>query len=547
MMRKALLWIMMIICSGAIIAAPEPKKQSSKKAKTTKTVKSKKSSTTTKSSKSSSSQTSLSQEKASLQKEIEQANANLKQNQAQAKKQLNQLNLITAEIGDHEKKIKSLDDELSVINAEMELVSDSLAVCEEDFSKVKDRYAKAVRRIQASSSYLDRLTFVFSAPTFKQGYRRIRYLQQFSQWSDRQLAKIRESEERLKAKKAAIEQLASKKQGNLAAQNSTKQSLEHKRQQQQTVVNNLRSEGKALQQVIAEKRKKAQQLDAEINRIIAEQQRKAQEAQKQEEQNRLAAEKRKKEEAVRKAEEARKKEAEAKRLEEELRKKEEAAEARRKEAEQLAQKKQAEKDAAEQARAEKAKREAEEARQKANEAKRLAEEAKRQANEAKQRAEQAKKESEQKPAVSDNVTAAQLAALTGNFENSKGKLPYPVSGKVVAQFGRYTHPDLPHVTLDNGGIDIEAAPGSVAKAVFAGTVSAIYRQDDTNTVVMVRHGNYLTIYVNLTQVFVRNGQQVTAGQQLGKIYSDPDDAHRTILHFEIRNERTRLNPSQWLR
>ena len=64
---------------------------------------------------------------------------------------------------------------------------------------------------------------------------------------------------------------------------------------------------------------------------------------------------------------------------------------------------------------------------------------------------------------------------------------------------------------------------------------------------MIRHGRYISIYANLSSVTVKQGDSVKAGQTIGTVYSDPDDSNRTILHFEIRNERQKLNPSQWVR
>lgn len=148
-------------------------------------------------------------------------------------------------------------------------------------------------------------------------------------------------------------------------------------------------------------------------------------------------------------------------------------------------------------------------------------------------------------------TAASTAAneLSGSFESNKGKLLFPVSGtyKIVRKFGRQPHPTLPHVETDNSGIDIEVKKGAQARAVYAGKVSYIFKQDGFNSIVMVRHGKYITIYAGLASVGVKQGDNVKAGQNLGTIYSDPDDANRTILHFEIRNERQKLNPTLWVR
>jgi murein hydrolase activator len=140
------------------------------------------------------------------------------------------------------------------------------------------------------------------------------------------------------------------------------------------------------------------------------------------------------------------------------------------------------------------------------------------------------------------------AAGGNDFAAAQGKLMFPVTGshRIISHFGRHSHPELRYVQTENSGIDILCEQGAQARAVFAGHISAIFSQDGFNTVVMVRHGEYLTIYVNLTQIFVRTGQAVTAGQALGKIYTDSDDGNRTVLHFEVRKEREKLNPELWL-
>lgn len=139
--------------------------------------------------------------------------------------------------------------------------------------------------------------------------------------------------------------------------------------------------------------------------------------------------------------------------------------------------------------------------------------------------------------------------LSSSFSANKGQLLFPVSGryKIVRQFGRQPHPTQRHVVTDNSGIDIEVPTGTSARAVFDGTVSAIFRQDGFNTIVMLRHGKYLTVYAGLSACNVRQGQHIKAGHLLGSIHSDPADDNRTILHFEVRDERQKLNPILWVK
>ena len=156
--------------------------------------------------------------------------------------------------------------------------------------------------------------------------------------------------------------------------------------------------------------------------------------------------------------------------------------------------------------------------------------------------------SKSRPQAPTSVAAADRA-LTGSFESNKGRLLFPVAGRyrIVRGFGRQKHPELEHVETDNSGIDIEAVGGGKARAVFKGRVSEIFKQPGYGTIIMVRHGNYLTIYANLSQIDVAKGQEIQAGQSLGTIYPDPDEDDRSILHFELRKERTKLNPLLWVK
>lgn len=147
-------------------------------------------------------------------------------------------------------------------------------------------------------------------------------------------------------------------------------------------------------------------------------------------------------------------------------------------------------------------------------------------------------------------TAAEAtSALTGSFAENKGRLLFPVSGKyrITRHFGRHPHPTLPNVETENSGIDIEVASGTAARAVFGGKVSAIFRQEGFNSIIMVRHGKYITIYAGLDNIAVRQGDTVKAGQNLGMITAGSENSGRAVLHFEIRNERQKLNPTQWVR
>lgn len=139
--------------------------------------------------------------------------------------------------------------------------------------------------------------------------------------------------------------------------------------------------------------------------------------------------------------------------------------------------------------------------------------------------------------------------LSGSFLSNRGKLPVPVTGSyaIVSRFGQYSVEGLRFVKLENKGIDIQTTPGSEARAVFDGEVSAVFQfQGNGLFNVLVRHGNYITVYCNLATTMVKKGDKVKINQPLGIIYSDPADNSRTVLHFQLRREREQLNPELWL-
>ena len=136
--------------------------------------------------------------------------------------------------------------------------------------------------------------------------------------------------------------------------------------------------------------------------------------------------------------------------------------------------------------------------------------------------------------------------LSGTFEKNKGSLPIPVTGTyaIVGHYGQYQVNGLRHVRLDNKGIDIKTRKGAMARAVFDGEVSAIFQLNGLNNV-LVRHGSYITVYCNLSSVIVRKGSLLKTRDVIGEINTDADG--NTILHFQLRKEKVKLNPELWIR
>jgi len=137
--------------------------------------------------------------------------------------------------------------------------------------------------------------------------------------------------------------------------------------------------------------------------------------------------------------------------------------------------------------------------------------------------------------------------LSGDFSNNKSKLPWPVArGVITDHFGEHPHPVLKYVVVRNSGIDITTQANSSARAVFKGEVSKVVAIPGGNMAVIIRHGNYLTVYSNLSEVFVKAGQKVNTKEDIGRIFTDNDEGNKTVLKFQIWHESTKLNPEAWI-
>jgi len=136
--------------------------------------------------------------------------------------------------------------------------------------------------------------------------------------------------------------------------------------------------------------------------------------------------------------------------------------------------------------------------------------------------------------------------ISDNFQGNKGKLPWPTErGVVTSRFGKHQHAVLKQVTVQNDGIDISTVQGAEARALFDGVVSKVVAILGANYTVIIRHGNFLTVYQNLVNVRVKPGDEIRVKQILGTIFTE-EDTNSTLLHIEIWKELNKQNPEDWL-
>jgi len=137
-------------------------------------------------------------------------------------------------------------------------------------------------------------------------------------------------------------------------------------------------------------------------------------------------------------------------------------------------------------------------------------------------------------------------ALAADFNNNKGKLPWPVqSGVVTMRFGKQPHPVVRSVMVNNNGVRIDTDKGGKARAVFNGTVSEVQAVKGANQAVMVRHGDYITIYNNLEEVYVKRGDKVTTAQEIGEVATSRTTG-KTTLHFLLYRNDQKMDPADWI-
>lgn len=497
------------------------KKAPAKKTTTKKKTTSRKKATAKKDTYSNASIRGLQKQRSQIQQKIKQQEKALRANQADVKKRLQNLMVINTEIGERQKNINNIQKDITHIESNMDILRAQLETLEKQLAERKARYIKSMSFVTRQHTFQDRLMFILSAHDFSQMYRRMRFVREYAAYQRVQGEAVKAKQAQVDEKHRQLVTVRGHKSNLLAKGEQERKVLEGRQTEQQNVVASLQKQQKTIQQVIAQQRKKDEQLNAEIDRQIA-----------------IEVEKARK----RAAEEARKKaqaEAARKRAVELARKKAQAEAEARENARRIAEAKAREqrlKEAAEQAsakqraRAEQAAREAE--------ADRVAAERKAEAD-----ARRNKKEIE---SVREDVQEMSLMTsvdrkLSGSFEANRGRLPMPITGayRVVSHFGQYNVEGLKGVKLDNKGINILGQPGARARSIYDGEVSAVFGFSGS-MVVMVRHGSYISVYCNLSSVSVSRGQKVSTRQALGTVGRD------NILQFQLRHNMSKLNPESWI-
>ena len=467
---------------------------------------------------------SLKNEQQRVRKQIEEQQRKLQANERDVKKRLQNLLIINNEIADKRKSIDTIRHDINRLDGDIHTLEAHMDYLEKELAERKQRFVKSMRYMHRNRNMQSQLMFIFSAKNLSQMYRRMRFVREYAKYQQSQAEAVKSM--KAQVSEAYDELTDTKKQKNdlLVRDEQERRSLEGKQVEQQKMVSSLKKQQKTIQGIIEKQKKRDAELNAQIDKLIA--------------QEIARAKARAEAEAKRKAAEA-----EAKRKAEELAKKKAAAEAARKENERrIAEAKEKER---------KAKAEALAAAKKNAEERAAAERAAAEAERARMAAERKaaadakahdKEVAEAKKAESVYTVSSEDRQLSGNFESNRGRLPMPISGsyRIVNHFGTNHVTDVKgHVTLDKKGIDIKGQPGAAVRCIFDGEVSAVFSYAGT-TVVIVRHGSYLSVYCDLASVNVSRGQKVSTRQTLGRVGAEG------LMQFQLRHGSAKLNPEGWL-
>ncbi|WP_373127113.1 murein hydrolase activator EnvC [Bacteroides sp. HPS0048] len=406
----------------------------------------------------------LESKRGELQKQIADTESLLKNTKKDVGSQLNSLASLTGQIEERKRYILAINNDVEALERELSVLERQLRTLQRDLQDKKKKYESSVQYLYRNKSIEEKLMFIFSAKSLGQTYRRLRYVREYATYQRLQGEEILKKQEQIKKKRAELLQVKTAKENLLKEREDEKQKLEDQEKQKREMVANLQKKQKGLQSEINKKRREANQLNARIDKLIAEE-----------------------------IERARKRAAEEARREAAARKKSEAKEGKSTSAFP--------------------------------------------GTETKKKAE---------PLEAYSMSKADRE-LSGNFVSNRGKLPMPISGPyiITSHYGQYAVEGLRNVKLDNKGIDIQGKPGAQARAIFDGKVAAVFQLNGLFNV-LIRHGNYISVYCNLSSASVKSGDTVSTKQAIGQVFSDASDNGRTVLHFQLRKEKDKLNPEPWL-
>lgn len=444
----------------------------------------------------------------SIMESIKQTEAQLEATKQNKNATMGQLRALQSKLAERQRLIGNINAEIGHINNNIENSTKEVNNLKQNLEVLKARYAQSVRYAYRSRSSYDMLAFLFSSNDFNDALRRAKYLKKYRDYRKQQADKIRVTQGIIVKKIDVLNAEKSEKDNLLSTEEKQKQEIQKETNETNQVVKELKGQEKQLMAQIDKDKRATKQLNRAIEDII----------------------RREMEIARRKAEEEARK-----RAEEERRKEEEARKANMLAAA---------------------------------------------GSSANRPPATNNVPSTGKPATNNTVTTnntgrpatnnttasnpaprvvvpknydysltPEANAISTNFENNRGRLPWPVEKGFVSQgFGKYHHAIAQKVEMENYGIDISTPHNATVRSIFEGTVMKVFSIDGKDWNVIVSHGAYNTVYTNLSKAFVKADQHVSTKQQIGVV--SMNDEGESILNFQIwksmGKSNVRLNPEVWI-
>ncbi|MDR3652902.1 MAG: peptidoglycan DD-metalloendopeptidase family protein [Paludibacter sp.] len=396
-------------------------------------------------------------------KTLETTSKMLNETKKSQRSSLNKLTIINKNITERKVLIKNISSEISQMDVKIDQLNQEKSKLENRLKSLKLDYANLIQEEHYNRSLYAKVMFVLSSKSFDQSLRRLRYLQEYSDYRKDQVHEIEDVKTQILRKNDSIQSHKTTKVKVVKQKETEAKTLSKDEQKEKGLLTDLQKKEKKLREAQKIQQKKADELNNKIEQIIAREIRKA------------------------------------------------------------------------------------EAKREAAEKKRIADENRSKSVTSTGSKTASKKNTPSTSASSVSVLTKEETLISGNFERNIGRLPWPTSnGFISGHYGIQQHPVLKHVTINNKGIYIQTPVGSTARAVFEGVVTQRFSIPGSNNGVIIQHGNYRTVYANLTQIYVKEGEHVSAKQAIGKIYTDDENDNKTELYFQIYNGRNVQNPESWI-
>ena len=431
-------------------------------------------------------------------RQIQETSQALNKTQEKKKVSLGQLHVITEKLTVKKQVIQGISTQLQGIETNVHQTARQVLQTQQTLAQLKAEYARLLYTASKTANGFNRLMFLFASESFNQFSLRLRYIRQYTEERQRQAARIMGTQQRLHQELSGLTKQQQRKSSLLNSQLNENRSLLSLKSKEDEMVQQLSQQEQGLRQELEERRQAVGRLD----NLIAE------------------------------------------RVREEIARASRAARLAARRSAALAASTAARKAAASRTTG---------------------------AGPTRPRREpDAVSAPENTPAPDDNATAApetdapetaaeaaadrkavrialtpETALLSSSFAGNRGRLPWPVGRGFISQrFGRHPHPVLRNVTVENRGIDIQTGAGEAVRSCFDGKVLTIANIAGMNTIVMIQHGDFFTVYAKLRGVTVREGQRVSAREVIGAVATDGDGTSE--VQFQVWHNSANLNPETWL-